>query len=434
MNKTLRKFSVLILSGFLLAACGDDDDAKGTSNIEPEFPTEYSDKTVEENKSELQNNGVELVDKLTTLKSTSGIKTSIAFSEHLEGSTLPDNIEGGRVASGPAISLLHTLASLGRGKTSADKVLSGMRIAATEFESFQQYYNDIIGVYAYNKANDSWTYTKTGSKIVFQFPSTETGTTNNAEYAVYDYKGTKITSDIGGDDYTGDYPTSLKADLTVDGTKKMEFSFSTSYDSKGTPTAITNSIKIDTYTFLFELTNTTTQASIDYTLTEGSNVLFALGARGKGSFNAGDVIEEGDDAVTDASAYFQLMNIKFSGEIDAAALQTALENSNSAAETAAAWNANYQLIVFYADSKKKIADSEFYVVTETRTEQDCEWVFNEELGYEQYICGEEYEVQDEVVEVRIVFQDGSKADLETYTEVGFSTLEDKFETFVESLD
>jgi hypothetical protein len=433
MNKNLRKFSVLILSGFLWAACGDDDKATDPTPavIEPEFPTEFSEKTVEQNKSALEDNGVALVNNLTDLKSSTGIQASIAFSSHLEGSNVPDNLDGGRVSNSRAIDLLRLLASLGQGKSSPTKVISGMRTAATEFDSFEQYFNDLVGVYAYKKSTDTWTYTKTGTKIVFQFPSTESGTVNNAEYAIYDYKGTKITNGVGGADYTGDYPTALKADLTVDGTKKMGYSFETAYDSKGTPTSINASITIDAFTFAYGLTNTTTEAKIDYSLTKSGTVLFAFGARSTGTFTA-DGVDNSDgveDVIAEGSAYFQIMNIKFSGEIDTKALATALDAADTEEKQVAAWNANYKLIVFYADTKKKIAGSEFYVVS--RTEEECSWVDPDHDDIYEIVCGD---VTRKSLEVRMVFQDGSKSDLATYTDVGFNDLQDELSKFVNSFE
>jgi len=429
MNTNLRKFSVLILSGLLWAACSKDKASDPSpAPIEPEFPTEFSDKTVEQNKSQLQDNGIQLVNKMTGLKSTSGIQTSIAFSDHLSVGQVP-NIEGGRVSNSRAINLLQMLSDLGQGKSSASKVVSGMRTSATEFDSFEQYFADVAGVYAYNAANHTWTYTKTGTKIVFQFPSTKTGTTNNAEYAIYDYKGTKISNGVGGADYTGDYPTALKADLTVDGTKKMSYSFETAYDSKGTPTSIKVSITIDTFTFAYALGNTTTDASIDYSLSESNNVLFAFGIRAKGSFTvdgAGSA-ENPDDVVSTGSAYFQIMNIKFSGEIDTKTLASDLNKATTIEQRAAAWNKNYKLLVFYVDTKKKIADSEFYITTHQETYYDCEWVGND------VVC---HDVTEDVqsLDVRMVFQDGSKSDLATYTNAGFGDLQKELEKFVDSLD
>lgn len=429
MNKNYLKFTTLILAGALaVTSCKDDDDDVKTTN-EPEFPTEYSELTVEQNKGNLEDNGVELINNVTDLKNSSGIQTSIAFSQHLDGSTLPENLEGGRVAGNPGVNLLRVLASFGKGKSSIASTLSNMRVAEEGFSSFQQEYESVLGIYTYNKANDAWTYEKTGSKIVFKFPSSETGTVNNAEYAIYDYKGVQITSNLGGDSYTGDYPTSLKADLTIDGKKKMEYSFSAAYNDQGEPTSVSTSFTIDSYKLSYDISNTTTKASVDYGLTKDGKNLLSLGARATGNFNSTNVenSEGPEDVFETGSAYFQIMNIKFSGEVNTPSLITALDAADTEAEAAKAWNDNYKLLVFYADSKKKIADSEFYVTTETETYYECT---DDEVNGVQ--CDEVTETKD-VLDVRMVFADGTKSDLATYTEVGFNDLQSKLESFIEDL-
>lgn len=434
MNKNYLKFTTLILAGALaLTSCKDDDDEVKTTN-EPEFPTEYSELTVEQNKSNLEDNGIQLINNITDLKITSGIQASIAFSEHLDGSTLPENLENGRSGNNPGVNLLRFLASFGKGKSSIDATLSNMRVTEEGFASFQEEYESVLGIYTYNKANDTWTYEKTGSKIVFKFPSKTAGTVNNAEYAIYDYKGVKITSNLGGDSYTGDYPTSLKADLTIDGTKKMEYSFAAAYNDQGEPTSVSTSFTIDNYKLSYDISNTTTKATVDYAVTKDGKNLLSLGARATGNFNSGNVenSEGPEDVFETGSAYFQIMNVKFSGEVNTPALIKALETAETKTQEAAAWNANYKLVVFYADSKKKIADSEFYVTTETDTyinwgSEEC--TYDEENGYQ---CPEVTETRD-VLDVRMIFADATKSDLATYTEVGFDDIQNKLESFIDDL-
>jgi hypothetical protein len=435
MNKTNLRFSAMILAGALLvSSCGNDDDVKPTPSNEPEFPTEFSTKTVEQNKESLEDNGIALINSVNSLKSASGIKTSIAFGSHLDGAGLPASL-GGRLNANQGIRIISLLSSFGSGSTSASKTLSGMRSAADEFTSFQQEFNDAVGVYTYSKANDTWTYEKSGDKIVFKFPSTENGTTNNAEYSISDYKGVTISSGLGGDNYTGDYPTGLKAALTVDGTKKMGYEFAAAYNKDGDPESASIAISIDQYMLKYSVVNTVSEAKVDYSLTEGDKNLLSFGLRGAGSFSSEAVqgSEEGTDIVANAGAYFQIMNIKFSGELDATKLRQALESAESAQATAAAWNANYKLLVFYADSKEKIAESEFYSFTETEEYEACDWIWNE--GTQDYdVECQTYTEDYDRMEIRMIFADGTKSDLQTYTEVGFSDLQTKLEQFVEDLD
>jgi hypothetical protein len=428
MNKTFLKFGTLIVAASVFVGCSKNDDEVKTT--EPEFPTKYSELTVEQNKSNLEDNGVSLVNSMTTLKNASGIQTSIAFSKHLDGSTLPDNISGGRVGDNGGVRLLQMLASFGEGKSTPAKTLSGLRVATDGFESFQAEYADVVGVYTYSKANDTWTYEKTGDKIVFKFPSTEAGTVNNAEYSVYGLETVTITSDLGGDNYTGDYPTALKADLTIDGAKHMGYAFSASYNSKGDPSAVSITLSIDSYTLAYEVSNSTTEAKFDYTLKDGDKMLFGYGIRGTGNFSSTAVegSQNAGDVLTTATAYFQIMNIKFSGEVNANAMADGLDAATTIEQELAVLNANYKLIVFYDDSKQKIAESEFYITDEEYTE--TEWTYNSTTG--QWETNEVTKTK-KALEVRLVFADGTKSDLATYTDAGFDEIKDSLDAFIEDV-
>src|SRR5687768_6558577 len=169
MKKTFLKFGAFIVAGSMFVGCNKDDDQ--VKPIEPEFPSDYSELTVAQNKTKLEDNGVSLMNDITTFKNSSGIQTSVAFTQHLEGSTVPENI-GGRISNNSGVKLLKILSSFGQGKTSPSKVMKGLRISEDDgFTSFKAEYDEVIGVYTYHKASDSWTYEKTGDKIVFKFPS-----------------------------------------------------------------------------------------------------------------------------------------------------------------------------------------------------------------------------------------------------------------------
>lgn len=429
MKKTFLKFGVFILAGSMFVGCNKDDDE--VKAIEPEFPTEYSELTVPQNKTKLEDNGVSLMNNITTFKNSSGIQTSIAFTQHLEGATVPENM-GGRVSNNSGVKLLQMLSSFGKGKTSMSKAIKGLRISEDDgFTSFKAEYDELIGIYTYNKANDSWTYEMTGDKIVFKFPSTEEGTVNNAQYSIYGLETVMISSDLGGEDYTGDYPTALKTELTVDNVKKMEYTFSAAYNSSGDPSSISIIWTIDSYTLAYGVSNSTTEAKFDYNLKNGDQILFAYGARATGNFSSTAVngSEDAGDVITTSSAYFQIMNIKFSGEVNANALADALALATTTEQELAAWNANYKLIVFYDDTKKKIADSEFYMTEEEYTEWEMVWN-NETQEYEWV----EHTAIRESLEIRLVFADGSKSDLATYTDTGFEDLKNSFESFIEDLE
>ena len=71
----------------------------------------------------------------------------------------------------------------------------------------------------------------------------------------------------------------------------------------------------------------------------------------------------------------------------------------------------------------------------TNSYQSCDWKDLNGDGWfqdDELICETITETYD-AAEIRMVFQDGTKADLETYTNTGFENLEKEFEKFVDSL-
>jgi hypothetical protein len=432
MNKPSSKLIALffgacaISSTVLLSSCSKDDDP---SSIRPEveIPTEFSELTVEQNKANLEEDGLTLVTKMTALKNTAGIKTSISMN-HFLSTPLP---EGGRLATNnKAVKMMLLLSRLGIGKAKASDVLKGFRTKEDEPGTPQEVFDEYKGTYAWNSSTEEWIYTAGGDKIVFKFPSTEAGTTNNAELAVYGYTSKQVVNDAA--EYEGDVPTALKADLSVGGTKQIEYNFTASYKNNGEPTAVATSLTIGTFKFAFNVKNNTSEVSADYSLTENGTNLFSFGAGATGNFNSDNITDSESTGaiVTSSSAYFQIMTIKFAADVKAKDLADALDIANNITQEVAAYNSNVTLVVFYADNNKKIADTEFYSVTRTDSYESC-WDFDGD-GIEE--C-ETWESEPyDAIDIRLVFADGSPVDLETYTNVGFEEFETEWSDFVDAVN
>jgi hypothetical protein len=426
MNRPTSKLIALVFgacaisSTVLLSSCSKDDDP---TSIRPEvkIPTEFSNLTDEQHKTNLEDNGLDLVAKLTALKNTAGVNTTISMDHFLSVASLP---EGGRAATNnKAVKMMLLLSKFGIGNAKASEVLKGFRTKEDEAPSTaQEVFDEYKGTYAFNSSTQMWDYTAGGDKIVFQFPSTETGTTNNAELAIYGYASKQVVNDAAG--YEGDVPTALKADLSVGGTKQIEYNFTASYKSNGEPTSVITSLTIGAFKLAFEAVNTTSEVGVEYSLTENNINILSFGVGASGNFNS-DNLNESEapgDIVTSSSAYFQIMDIKFAGEVDAKSLSDALEGIETVEQEAAAYNAHTTFVVFYADDNKKIADLEFYSTTS-------------EICYDFNGDGIEDDCElDEIVDVRLIFADDSKATLETYTEIGFDELETELEAFVDDLE
>lgn len=408
----------LLTSAFVISSC---DDEKDSIRPEIEIPDNFSERTIEQNKEALEDNGIELVNSLTALQNTAGVQTSISFGNFLSNASLPDNSTGA-IGNSELLDLMRSLSRFGQGKTSASTVLKGMRMNEEE-QTLQEIFDENEGTFTYNGTTNTWDFTASpgSGRIEFKFPSTETGQTNNATFAIHSYASVNISNEAA--EYEGDLPTSLKADLTVGTTKQIEYTFTAAYKSNGEPTSVITSLTIGTFKLSFEAKNTTSEVSVDYALTQNGNNLLSLGAGAAGNFTTEDNEEaEVGDVVTDAGAYFQIMDIRFAGEVKVKSLDLALQAASSIEAEVEAYNDFVTFVVFYAEEKTKIADAEFYGTVR----EDC-YVIDWETG-------EEYCETYDVVDVRLVFADDSKADLATYTEVGFAELEAAFEEFFDGLE
>ena len=79
--------------------------------------------------------------------------------------------------------------------------------------------------------------------------------------------------------------------------------------------------------------------------------------------------------------------------------------------------------IYYTDRNAKIGHGELYMKTYTNTYTD--WVNG--------VAVQKTETNEDAG-VRIIFEDGSKIDLETYFEAGFDKLEKEFENFLNSME
>lgn len=400
MKKSYLRIIPFFFAGtFFLASCNKEDDIKKDDPM-TQYPSEFSDKTVAENKADLEDNGIEMVNNLTELKNTSGINGSISFTHFLSmesGSSMERNI-----ADQPGVSIMKTLSDFAQGKTTADKVLANMRTA--EHGSIQESFDQFKGVHSWNSSTETWDFDATGDRIVFKFPSTTTGTSNNASFSIFNYTGVEVANPT--DDYTGDLPTSVNAEYVVDGKKEIEYSFTASYNSKGEPTAVSTILTINPFTLSVSASNSVSEARADYSLKKADKTLLAFGVKVTGNLDSDNMenSESASDVIETSNAYFQLMNVKLTGEANVKAIEAELGDGATVDEEIATLNKNYKLVLSWADSNQKIADTEFY------------------------------KNEDGDASLRLIFADGSKADAATYFGEGFQTVEDKFFDFTADVE
>lgn len=416
----MKKLSVIALLGastLLTFSCKDDEVANSSSGVE--FPEAFSKKSVEENKVQLEENGIRMINEMNELKGLQGPEVASQLVQLLSASGGKDmeGSEGGR--------LIKSVGNLRSSAGSANNVFSAMRLSE-EPSSVQEMFNELAGTHTWSATTEQFDFVAGGDKIIMKFPAAEGTSSNNAVLTISDYKGKNVPNPVDPE-YTGDLPVNLLMNIAVDGNKVLDYSFKADYNASGEPTSMSSILTLAPFSYEIKFSNDTKKAAADYTLKKGSDVLVAMGMGSDGNFSDVENAADPGSVVHNASAYFQLMNIKISGKVnvkDASAelkaLPADLSRSQETEKQAEIANKHYDLVVFYVDSKEKIAETEAYSYA------DGSYSYQNPDG--QVVTVEDYSVS-----LRLIFADGSKSDLETYFESGFDKLLDEAQAFSENM-
>lgn len=438
----MKKTNLLLIAlivGTTFSSCKKDDETE----VNPvTTPDKFSELSVEENKANLEDNGIQLVNEMNDLKNTSAIKTTISLSHFLDMNDplADDGIEGGRTqASSSKYALVRAISQFGQGKSGSNAVFGAMKTTVDEDpQTAQEAFDDLKGTYSWNTSTSDWDVTEGGENISFKFPSTEDGTSNNAVYTIHSYTGITTASNPFGEEYTGDFPTGLAVNLTVNGDVVLEYGFTAGYNNSGEPTSFETYLTLTPFKYSVTLTNNTQEASVKYSLTNDGSILLDMGIGAKGNFTT-EVIENsenGGDVLSSGYAYFQLLDVKLAGEVNAKALiedddkiYEEYEGDEAVEKFVASLNENVNLTLFYVEANVKIADSEFYA--SEAVDQQCTWELDLDIDEYVYVCNDVTYLAENI---RLVFADDSKMDIETYTEGSFADLETDFEELLDAIE
>jgi hypothetical protein len=140
-------------------------------------------------------------------------------------------------------------------------------------------------------------------------------------------------------------------------------------------------------------------------------------------------VEDVDKVVTSMSGYLQLYNVKLESSANVKAFTDEIrakggfDNIKDENEKLNLVNKHLIHSIYYTDRNAKIGHGEMYMKKYTNTYTD----------WSTGVAVEKTETNEDAG-VRIVFEDGSKIDLETYFESGFDKLENEFENFLNSME
>jgi hypothetical protein len=410
----------------LFSACKKD-------KVEP-TPTTPVVLTPEQNKTNLQQTGLDFMKQMDDAKNLTTIDNTVYFTDLLNTANPFDEA---KPASMMPFNVLYALRNFE--KTGDQELVYASLRQAKSLENdttIEMGFNDIKGTYEWNATNQKWDKSE-GDLLVLKFPSSESKTTNNASYSIeyVSYNGT-----VYNDDLKGNTPKKLVAKLTVDSKILLQFNFDAEYNSDGIPSLLLANLKLEGYNFNSKLVLTNALVSNNYAFTHNGNNIISMGTTIKGNFSKSNLesLTENDvetpenwkKLATSMNAYIQVLNVKLegNGNMNGMASDLIANGGSEAVEDDAAkqvdiLNKNLALKAYYVSTGVKIAHSEFYVEKDSYTYST--WENGQEVIKTQ---------EDEYTNIRLVFDDASKADLETYFGKGFEKLEDEFTKFANDLE
>lgn len=235
------RYYLPVLMAFLIASCGNEED-----------------NSLDSVNASAQINAIagEMNDDVVTLVQSEGVNGALSLVDLIENSA-----ELGRVTPYEVLENRSFVAN--QINKISFSFTEGVAVAlGQEPDDF----TEIKGVYEWNFDLEDFEKTGESDFLIILFP-VEESTTNNGEFRLTEFTVVEIDGE--------ELPTSIQADLSVDGSKVIDLDFSVNYDSVGNPE--TANITLDVLPFALNLTFDDTQAqatSLAVTLfLEGSSLM-----------------------------------------------------------------------------------------------------------------------------------------------------------------
>ena len=343
------------------------------------FDLPYSNSSVEEQKKEIEQSGINFINQVNTLPD----EKSVTALTHLGELEFTDKI--------PAIASLEGIAS-----ASGKKNVQGVFDAATSTSSTTRKLSDNYGIYNWDASKGDWVKTPSSSRLEFKYPATDSSKTNNAVLTITYTSSNIILEDDFND--SRELPASVNAVLKVDGKEELKYTSAYEYKTDGTPTKVNMNLALGLFNFKYNLSNTSSNVTTAFSFTKSNQTLLAWEFNVNGKLSIG-ISGEDYPEVNNANAYFQVMNIKLAGRADFKALTKEsadiedLDGYEYDSKMSALLNKHTDLVAINTNENKIMAKAEFIADPELAT--------------------------------RLVFKDGSKQSFDNFIEAGFENFIDE---------
>lgn len=444
----MKKLFFMIFLGsflvFMISSCNEDKDTA----------EKFSKLSVEENKTVVEDAGIDFVGVVDRMRPLETIDVVANLADIMSSSGSKGIVF---FRDSKLFSALKTATSTAKGDKKVNDVFDAMiSCKGDDPESIKQFWDENVGTYTWNPSLDDWDIVLGGNKFTFNFPSSDVAITNDAIFTISNYTGVNIANPVD-EDYTGDLPATVNANLKVGSKTLITFVFGAEYNTDGVPNKIAADLDIEGFKFEIDIANTKEVVSVSYKFLEGADIIMKLTASGEGLFTEEnyndnttthsetnyyyeyvynpytqmweevlvpytDTWEETDfeEILNSANAEFQLFNIAIRGNIDVKNLVDQIriidDNENLSDEAAATQSAEkinqyLNLRLVNVSNNEIMAKVEAYVVHETN-----------------------YSYEDIYVDLRLTFNDGSPIDVETYFDNGFDSFVNELNGLINDLN
>jgi hypothetical protein len=418
----------------LFTACKKSDN----SDLSGENIVVTNPQTSEDHKQNLQKTGVNLTSELQTLSSQQAMDVMASLSYYL-GST------SASLKSMPLKDKIVTLSAYAAKKTDFAAVLKTAVEYSSEITSEAEW-AAISGTYTYVPSTKKFTYKKAAGSLTILFPSSKTGTSNNAKIVIDQpewYTGTIAYTTLNSEVPTS-VPSKIHAALLSDNTSLLSIDYALTMGSNGYPSNVSYQLNIGEFSVTAKSENNqSTTLNETIALTHGSNSLINLNVVLKGDWTTANINNSWVTKTTtdywgtytsryldfskiaqNATVNLQVENIKMTGSVDIKGLtadvntlqQQDLSDSLYSTQLAALVNKYASEKVTY-DNGQLIATIIPTVVVKTET---------------YWWSSKTYKVYD--VEPLFVFADNSKVDPKVYFSAGWNDVISAFNSLISSLN
>lgn len=385
MKKNLLKLASALILFFAISSCAKDDDLGLDKTLN------FSKLTVEQQKQKIESSGIDFVNSMDDMMNSKGMKALTSYTS-ISGNS--------NMAFVKSINQLQTDLT-----TPNSKVLSNLD---RQLVSTLKNAEDIWGTYSWNSYIEDFQFTAgVTNTVIYLFPATENSKTNNAEFKIIYVNSNVEMPDAEPMQYM---PSSISAVIKVDGTVAMKANLTATYKSDATPTSAKQTLEIDSYSWVANMSNNGSKGSVLYEFKNGATTLIKLEGNAEGALSVDklEAAQAPEDILKNGVLKFQMMDIAFLGGISDMKGFSNAKNSltpsselDRANKEVALINKYFKVYGYFISEDRKFADVEFYVVP----------------VQEGYYTSYEYQP-------RFVLSDGSKVAIETYMESGFEDLID----------